>query len=147
MNTAFRSEQYGGSGVRDAIEVVQFEIFELGNTDILDYFLSHNGPNAEVERVQAEMIKNGYVTGLDQRRFAMSLLGDVKYALWLTDKEIAIRLYGEELDEYPTGPVVISDLGQEGILYGYYHMPLKVGWYLEATCDKTSLSSGKLQNP
>ena len=37
----YRSEDSSGSGVRDIIEVMVFEIYELGNTDILEYVSEH----------------------------------------------------------------------------------------------------------
>ena len=37
----YRSEDSYGSGVRDVLDVMVYEIYELGNIDILDYICDH----------------------------------------------------------------------------------------------------------
>lgn len=37
----YRTEAAYGSGIRNITEIIEHEIFELGNTDILDYLVKH----------------------------------------------------------------------------------------------------------
>lgn len=47
----------------------------------------------------------------------------VNYALWLTDSEEEALLYGTRIKKYKKGEVLLSDLGKEGKLWGYYNFP------------------------
>ena len=134
----YRDESYGGSGVRDAAEVVMFEIFELGNTDILSYCLPQLPTSPFVhaaKKIEWEIGEYGYVNDMSeraQRGFAIRLLREmseldgveIKYALWLTSKKAALKYYGGNPLPYETGPVVLSDLGYEGRLFGYAKYPI-----------------------
>ncbi len=144
MSVRYRTEAFSGSGVRDAVEVMRFEIFELNNSDILDTLCSGILANHPVSSVLdsfiSELAKNGYIDGLSeavQRRFCRELLWavkdvtgkDVRYALWLTDKETIASFYGRDMasgddyDAYETGPVMLSGPNGDGDLYGYEVMP------------------------
>lgn len=57
---------------------------------------------------------------------------EVKYALWLADEETVMdkecgyeRYIDDEcgVEAYETGPIVLSELGYDGTLYGYAEMP------------------------
>jgi hypothetical protein len=52
---------------------------------------------------------------------------NVRYALWLADKDAVEELYdGDELDVYPyetDNAIILSDLGYDGTLYGFEEMP------------------------
>ena len=53
----------------------------------------------------------------------------VRYVLWLAEKERVVQYYnGEEknMQEYATSPIILSDLGAEGILFGYETMPAPI---------------------
>ena len=53
----------------------------------------------------------------------------VRYVLWLAEKERVVQYYkGEEknMQEYATAPIILSDLGAEGILFGYETMPAPI---------------------
>ena len=51
----------------------------------------------------------------------------MKYVLWLcVDKDDVMEYYNatlDDIDTYPVGDVVLSDLGHEGILWGYTSRP------------------------
>ena len=53
----------------------------------------------------------------------------VNYALWLADKDTVVDYYGRymadknDIDAYAVGPIVLSELGYDGTLYGYTEMP------------------------
>ncbi len=144
----YRTEAFGGSGVRDAVEVMRFEIFELNNSDILDTLrsgiLANHPVSSVLDSFISELAKNGCIDGLSeavQRRFCRELLWavkdvtgkDVRYALWLTDKETIASFYGrdmasgEDYDAYEPGPVMLSGPNSDGDLYGYEEMPEPVG--------------------
>ena len=159
----YRTEDYSGSGIRTAVEVMAFEIFELSNIDILKTLLDSQllnkqpitdptvwgdgsyyksllssdwwrMPTAEkAVCVMDEIEENGGIDDMsedDRAAFIRELLTsikastgyDVRYALWLADEKVVRDYYGaENIDAYETGPVVLSDLGHDGTLYGYEH--------------------------
>jgi len=43
----YRTESYGGSGVRDAIDVIRYECLDMGNTDIIETMLRLYRGNSE----------------------------------------------------------------------------------------------------
>lgn len=54
---------------------------------------------------------------------------NISHALWLADPDTVLNFYGKDLttgsyiDAYEPGPVVLTDLGHDGTLYGYDHDP------------------------
>ena len=57
---------------------------------------------------------------------------DIKYALWLADEKTVFNFYGRDMagntlgqdyDAYEIGPIILSDLGFDGTLYGYTDFP------------------------
>lgn len=134
----YRSENFSGSMVRGIYEVMRFEIFELGNTDILEHIMQYfvHIPDVidRLRNVIEELQNNGYVDDFpeqDQTVFLSDLVSElnselganIRYALWLADKATVIEQYGTEIDEYEVGSVVLSDLGYDGTLYGYEECP------------------------
>lgn len=67
---------------------------------------------------------------------------DIQYVLWLADKETVTDRgyegYGrdmaddEDFESYQVGPVVLSDLGWDGTLYGYEVSPISLETQLES---------------
>lgn len=139
----YRAERYSGSGVRDAASVLTFEVCELANTDILAYCLEHyNLKKMHFDnnlRVLQESIEDGNAVDEKDIRILMEdLLKNienetghiVKYALWLASKESVISNYDgteDSIDAYECGSVILSDLGEDGVLYGYQTKPVKIG--------------------
>lgn len=94
----YRTEEFSGSGIRDAVEVMAFEINTLNNTDILRTLSSgllHDTPTgAEMEQLMLELedgetdaaadlwyIKDLCRNALREIKAKTSI--SVKYALWL----------------------------------------------------------------
>lgn len=140
----FRTEYFSGSGVRDAAEVMAYETFELGNTDILEYLCSHQLKGGSIvpalETIAKELDENGYVNDMswdDKVSFFREVLVDlskatgtaISYALWLAEPPAILAIYGRgvapeaEVEIYEESNVVLSDIGFDGALYGYETEP------------------------
>ena len=141
----YRTEAFSGSGVRDGVEVVWYEIFKLGNIDILDCLsrtiLNRHSICEVMMQCQQNLENNGYVEDMgeeDAKAFVRRIIEavneetgkNVNYALWLADKETVKNIYhgeDEDIDSYQTGSVVLSDIGYDGTLYGYEKAPEAIG--------------------
>lgn len=140
----YRTETFSGEGFRDAAEVMAFETFELGNTDIPEYLCSHQLKGSSIapalESITKELDDNGFVDDMSWEEkvdFFREVLEDlskvtgvnISHALWLADPDTVLNFYGKDLttgsyiDAYEPGPVVLTDLGHDGTLYGYDHDP------------------------
>jgi len=140
----YRTESFSGLQERDAAEVMAFETFTLGNTDILecirDTMLSGNPVCETINAFIDGLDRNGYVDDmpiLEQIDFFHKILEEIKkatcievnYVLWLADKSTVQNFYGKymtdenDYDAYQVGPVILSDLGYDGTLYGYTELP------------------------
>lgn len=140
----YRTETFSGIGPRDAAEVMAFETFELGNTDIPEYLCSHQLKGSSIapalESITKELDDNGFVDDMswdEKVDFFREVLGDlskvagvnITHALWLADPNTVLNFYGKDLtldsyiDAYEPGPVILTDLGHDGTLYGYGHDP------------------------
>ena len=145
METGFRNNAAFGDGVIEADKIIAYEIFELGNSDILRYVLDNFKPQnsddmfliTDIKTYIDELEENGYVDDLytsDKEAFAQKIVEyvsrqsgiDVKYALWLCDsKDDVLENYGcdwdteDDISEYPKTSAIFSYLGSEGGLYGY----------------------------
>lgn len=138
----YRTESFSGSGVRDAVSVLTFEVCDLTNTDILAYCLEHYSLKRmhfnETLQVLKDSLEDGdAVDEQDIRNLMEDLLKhiesetgySIRYALWLADKKTVLSDYeGNEdnIDAYECGPVILSDLGEDGILFGYESNPKKI---------------------
>lgn len=151
---SYRTEAAYGEGFRDAIEVMTFETYELGNMDILDTLapqLQEKYPeiSKEMENFCQEIEDNGYVDDMSEEdwndfyRKVLNAINDItgrddlKYCLWLADYDVVVDYYGdgkitkEDVDAYYTSdegkePVIASDLGVDGRLYLYEEYPEEV---------------------
>ncbi len=131
----YRTETFSGIGPRDAAEVMAFETFELGNTDIPEYLCSHQLKGSSLapalESITRELDDNGFVDDMSWEEkvdFFREVLEDlskvtgvnISHALWLADPDTVLNFYGKELttgsyiDAYEPGPVVLTDLGHDG---------------------------------
>jgi hypothetical protein len=144
----YRTETYSGSGVRKAKDVIMFEITELGNTDILKTVLHGFTPEKtpyihnstlihDLTVLQKEVDATGCTSMSEEALSTVidSLLDDIQtctghrvnYVLWLTDEKSCREIYTDfpeqSIDKYPTSAVILSDLGSDGILFGYENMP------------------------
>ena len=144
----YRTESFSGLMERDAAEVMAFETFEMCNADILETLrngvLKGNPICDQFQRMidcldgtSEEDFLMGYNEGIE---FFQNIINeirkvtghDIKYVLWLADKETVMDSsegYGsyvesdEDIDAYEVGPVVLSELGYDGSLYGYEEYP------------------------
>ncbi len=128
----FRTESFSGSGVRDPMEVIEFEIKELCNTDIVEFvqeeygLLTHLDVENQIELIDIchknikeilETIKN-YV--LDY--FKVDSVEELE-AVWLAEYERVKSFYndGEEDGIYEVSLnrkfLVLSDLDIDGALF------------------------------
>jgi hypothetical protein len=117
---------------RDAISVMMFEIEELENEDIFDYVLDNYKLSDELkESIETYMdssegnLENILKNMLSEIKTQTGK--DIKYALWLAEKETVIDMYdGKEngIDVYETKDgVILSDLGYDGVLFGFEKLP------------------------
>lgn len=134
-----RNDNYGDGKIREAIDVVEFETFELGNTDIFEGFLNIHEINLlpeiemdeiiEISEDQDSLIelldefKDEYLKAIE--KFFFEKFSDSKvYAIWLTDEDSAKKYYLSE-DSFISKYIIpdnaeiipISDLGDQGVLF------------------------------
>lgn len=128
----FRTESFSGSGVRDPMEVIEFEIKELCNTDIVEFvqeeygLLTHLDVENQIELIDIchenikeilETIKN-YV--LDY--FKVDSIEELE-AVWLAEYERVKSFYNDEEEDgiYEVSLnrrfLVLSDLDIDGALF------------------------------
>ena len=126
----YRNESLYGSGVRNANKVIEFEIKELGNTDIISFLQQNHGILQDFLQEEDKddedffyMIDENFPHIRDEiKSFFKEKLGTKNpSALWLTDSK-NIHFYldkGETwVDVYEIkDTIVISNLGKEGSLY------------------------------
>jgi hypothetical protein len=127
----YRNEGYGGSGEHNAFEVIKFEMCELANEDIVDFFKENYGlevpfesysdawNNGELEDEDVDKIIDD-MKAILEKKFGHTEL----FALWLTTLNGVKEHYTDEDLEYVNkyffsdGLVIpISDLGDQGTLF------------------------------
>ncbi len=142
MAILYRTETYSGSLERRFTHVLRFELFELGNSHIFDELIQNGLVRSRelvkhMKRMVKELEENGYVDDMpepDQLEFLEEVRldisaqtgRDIQYALWLADKACVQGFYGgtdSDIECYETSDVILSDLGNSGILYGYEFEP------------------------
>ena len=132
----YRTESAYGSKHREIIDVMQYEIFELNNSDILDYLIIHHTDAFDVHQISRIY---GVFAGLintdsAQYDFCRELVEalnsyynvHLKYCLWLASKSTVLDLYNaseQDIQKYETSPIILSDLGMDVMLFAYESMP------------------------
>ena len=117
MKIMYRTEAFSGQMIYDVCDVVRFETFELGNSDILETLLS-NG------LIKDRNLHNlAWVIAETSDGYRRSELMSEE-----EEREFVEHLIAEMLDEYDyeayeVGPVVLSDLDDMGKLFGYAELP------------------------
>lgn len=138
----YRTEEYSGSRVRDIIKIMQFEIFELGNKDILDmcyiYIKFYPDMFSDVTMAKINAVAQNYFTIKDedeQRIFCEEIIQDInrytnrnyRYGLWLAKKRIVQNEYVVEdkslIEKYQISDFALSNLGNHTFLFLYEDMP------------------------
>ncbi len=139
----YRNDEAFGDGYRDAAEVIAYEIFELGNFDSLHYMFRNYRLSRELRRKWRgyfrELLGNGYVDDMsddeltDEVRELLDAIAQevgkpINYVLWLASKSAVEQFYdGTEnnIDAYyVSDAVVLSDLGEDGKLFGFEANPI-----------------------
>lgn len=133
-NILYRTESAYGSGERDIVKVIAYEVFEMGNTDVLDYIgksymecftddfltvLSYAGALSSYEEVEALVKKT--IDRINEY-YAINL----RYCLWLASFQAVTDLYGgteENIVGYEASKYILNDLGFDGRLYAYEKVP------------------------
>ena len=125
----FRTESFSGSGVRNAMDVVRFEITELLNEDImltmqklygLDFYEFLNLGEELLEI--SDFLINKIFTFLENK---MEIPKEDMKAIWLTTEEMVKKRYcfnnESVINKYEIGEswIPISDLDKDGILFIY----------------------------
>ena len=130
-----------GSGKRNIIEVLVYEIYELNNIDVLETFVDErklsNGLCQKMKRVIAQRSTTGHIT--DSKDEIKTLVGqlilslsnlygkNLSHCLWLCEEKYVRDLYGKGTKDtivyYEVSDVILSDLGMSGKLYAYSYNP------------------------
>ena len=123
----FRTESFGGSGERDAMEVIRYETFVIGNTDIFEHIAKHILPGTATARLlrdYSDGIRSETFTdnlSLEgQRLFIQKVLKEVsdktgincRYAIWLASKEGAWQYWLDSQEKpgtYHVGKPIVPD--------------------------------------
>ena len=148
QNIMYRSEDSYGSGVRDIIDIMTYEIYELGNIDILDYVCEHYLSNEDKQiiiRVIPE-IESGELSEKDIEDLCIDIIDKInkktkhnlKFALWLADKNVVEDMYADDelnIDAYYVSDIILADLGYDGILFAYDEEPEPIETINEAFRD------------
>lgn len=139
----YRDENAFGSGVMKAKDVIMYEITELCNTDILDYCVDKYELSEELDDEIRQLIsdmeneeefdEDDVESIIDDLLSELEVIFDkkIKYVIWLATKEAVIDLYSNgnedaELTAYETSEIILSDLGYDGLLFGYEKKPKPV---------------------
>lgn len=134
-NIMYRSEDSYGSGVRDILDIMTFEIYELKNIDILEYTLDHYLQNSNIEETVENMIADIEIFNEEEVYKVCKLIineinkqtdHNLKYALWLAEYDAVSNIYSfneSSIEAYNTSDIILSDLGYDGILFGYDEKP------------------------
>lgn len=134
----YRNDSYNNSDgeIRKLKDILVYEIFDLENTDILEYCSEHYDLS---EPLMNEM--NGIIDGEELDEDAVedlvkrllteisSLTGKIlRYGLWLAKKDVVMNFYDgdeETISGYYVSDVILSDLGEDGILFAYETFPVQ----------------------
>lgn len=132
----YRCESYGGSGERDIVKVMAYEIAVLGNTDIFHTLITVLPKKAdEMESFIYELEEECGLQDTsyeDMEEFLREIVSslneiyhkDLKYALWLADYETVRDFYkGTDIDAYEESDVILSEI-PGGTLYAYEELPM-----------------------
>ena len=142
METLYRTEKCYGSGIRDVYKVIAYEVLTLCNSDILDTIAQIPYISAQtretLQSLSDELDREGYIEDIPEETFypvIKAVLDEIKsntgysikYALWLAEYDAVKTLYNDGEDDgiiaYEPGPIILSDLGYDGKLFGYEKIP------------------------
>ena len=112
----WRNDNLYGAGIDDAFKIIDYEVFELGNTDILYTCRKIYGLKLDIRKKKESV----YTV----KMFLRSVLGETKiYGMWFaTEKNVGKYYKGSKdkscylLHKLYGKVLVLSDLGPEGAL-------------------------------
>lgn len=132
--TMYRCEQWD-SHTEDPREVIDYEMYELGNTDIPDYLAGNYGDRMTPDALRTirAAAEPGNLAGASEEvrgntvETIISEMGriwgiEIKRVLWLASREAVEELYwdGETMIKpCRTSEYILSDLGYDGTLFAY----------------------------
>ena len=126
----------------DAHNVIKYEIFELGNLDILDTLRIKFGSSlnsklhSNIIKIMSDMTFG--IDSLNPDKIVSDIISmsnkfyhtNINYVIWLCDSISDIYSSYDipkkkvlEYHEYAKSNVILSDLGKQGKLYGYESIP------------------------
>ncbi len=140
MKTLFRNDDCYGGRVTDARKVLRYEIKELFNVDVIDYCRTTYSLTTDLKKRLSEDMHALECIGewpetIDQdiETLLQELSGIFKekitHVLWLAERwAVEEYYYGteENIKEFETSKIILSDLGDDGILFGYPEKPQPV---------------------
>lgn len=129
-HTAYKSD-------RNPIDVMTFESTELDNDDTIEYIRDHYLVNNALLTKNANNLLHNYHDNNDYRLFFTNALDyitkttrkTITHIIWLTNENIARHQYAAwhnstEMDAYDvTNAIILSDLDNDGRLYGFENEP------------------------
>lgn len=128
MKIEYRTENAYGSGVRDLADILAYEICELGNDGTVNDIV--NAGYADAANLGFDPDNPDESIGDTLAREIRRTTGrDLKYGLWLAEKEDVKELYDgsdEDIDGYEISDICLVDLGPDGRLYAYEELPRPV---------------------
>ena len=138
----YRNDELYGESLYNIVDIMVYEITELCNVDILEYCVDHyDFSDSLKKRIHhvIDIISNDKFTGsLDEIQLIEGICVNiingiqeltnvyVQFGLWLCSKEAVYDLYDgtpENIKAYKTSDIILSDLGSDGILFGYTLKP------------------------
>ena len=117
-NIMYRSEDSYGSGVRDILDIMTFEIYELKNIDILEYTLDHYLQNSNIKETVENMIADIELFNEEEIYKVCKLIineinkqtdHNLKYALWLAEYDAVSNIYSfdeSSIEAYNTSDII-----------------------------------------
>ena len=113
-DVGFRNDSCYNSGVNNVFDIIDFEVFELGNNDILRTCKNLYGLKMDLRKRKesVEIVK--------QFLYNLYSTKELK-GLWLAIPESVMKLYDGKLGmgkyKLPSDALIISDLGFDGCLF------------------------------
>lgn len=131
----YRCDDYSNGDYTDPVEVLAYEMGELGNSDVPAYCYDkyhEKMTTAETDMLNKAVddIENG-VSEAEAKEIAKNLIAimervwgiKIVKVMWLATKAAVKELYADgdesELRAHETSPYILSDLGYDGILFAY----------------------------
>lgn len=141
----YRNDDYMDGSTFNIVDLMVYEITELGNTDILEYCVDHYDFSEvlknKINKLIDDIANDDFLCTDDDVKYVESICTDiingiqdltriyVQYGLWLANKETVYEIYDgtpDNISAYHTSDIILSNLGSDGILFGYTELPKKI---------------------